>query len=143
MRKNYIIYLLKRKHEVLEDQKRNVDPERRLFIHRTENMELNENCWNRFQNNRRICVIGALLQEQARKFASKLKNDSHMASNGSLESFRKRHNILFRLISGQRGNVNTDPVSHWNEKPKLSCNGYMDFKHFNIDKSTVFLKRYT
>lgn len=110
--------------------KSNVDPEEKRTGHTTGNRELTEVCWKWFQDNRRICVIRPLLQKQARKFASQLNNDSIRDSNRWLESFRKRHNIYFGLISGWSGDVNTDPVRHWKEKPKLICKGYMNLKHF-------------
>ena len=43
--------------------------------------------------NRRICVSISLLQEQTRKIAFSLNNGTFKASNGWLESLRKRHNI--------------------------------------------------
>lgn len=119
--KTQINNVLKRKNEVLEDLECNVDLERKRRRHITGNEEINELCWKWFQDatKRRMCVTGSLLQEQARKFSSQLKNDSFKASNGWLESFRKRHNISFGLMSGERGDVNTDTVNDWKEKLKL------------------------
>lgn len=136
---------LKRKNEVLEDLECNVDPERKRRRHITGNEEINELCWKWFQDatKRRMCVTGPLLQEQARKFSSQLKNDSFKASNGWLESFRKRHNISFGLMSGERGDVNTDTVNDWREKLKLICKGYEPQNIFNMDETGLFFRETT
>lgn len=135
--KTQINNVLKRKNEVLEERKR-----RR---HITGNEEINELCWKWFQDatKRRMCVTGPLLQEQARKFSSQLKNDSFKASNGWLESFRKRHNISFGLMSGERGDVNTDTVKDWREKLKLICKGYEPQNIFNMDETGLFFRETT
>lgn len=138
--KTQINNVLKRKNEVLEDLECNVDPERKRRRHITGNEEINELCWKWFQDatKRRICVTGPLLQKQARKFSSQLKNDSFKASNGWLESFRKIHNISFGLMSGERGDVNTDTVNDWKEKLKLICKGYEPENIFNMDETGLF-----
>lgn len=141
--KTQIINVLKRKREALEDLECNVDPGRKRRRHITGNEEINELCWKWFQDatKRRICVTGPLLQEQARKFSSQLNNDSFKASNGWLESYRKRHNISFGLMSGERGDVNTDTVNDWKEKLKLICKGYEPKNIFNIDETGLFSEK--
>ena len=47
-----------------------------------------------------------MIQERALKFASDLNVESFKASNGWLESFKKRHNIIFGTMCGERGDVN-------------------------------------
>lgn len=143
--KTQINNVLKRKREVLEDLECNVDPERKRRRHITGNEEINELCWKWFQDatKRRICVTGPLLQEQARKFSTQLNNDSFTASNGWLESFRKRHNISFGLMSGERGDVNTDTVNDWKEKLKLICKGYEPKNIFNMDETGLFFRETT
>ena len=39
--------------------------------------------------------------------------DKFKASNGWLESFRKRHNILFRTLSGESAQLDKDIVDNW------------------------------
>lgn len=129
--------------EIFKCGKTQVDPERKRRRHITGNEEINELCWKWFQDatKRRICVTGPLLQEQARKFSTQLNNDSFKASNGWLEFFRKRHNISFGLMSGERGDVNTDTVNDWKEKLKLICKGYEPKNIFNMDETGLFFQR--
>jgi hypothetical protein len=57
-----------------------------------------------------------LIQEQALKFVKDLGVDQFKASNGWLQSFLKRHNIVFRTLSGESGDVNVTIVSEWKSK---------------------------
>ena len=56
---------------------------------------------------------GPLIQEQALKFAKDLGVDQLKASNGWLQPFLKRHNIVFCTMSGESGDVNVTIVSEW------------------------------
>jgi transposase-like protein len=56
----------------------------------------------------RITVSGPMVQEKALMVAGHLGNEEFKASNGWLECFRKRHNIKFKLESGESADM--DPV---------------------------------
>ena len=77
------------------------------------NEDINQLCWDWFQEatSRRINISGPLIQEQALKFTKDLEVDQFKASNGWLQSFLKRHNIVFRTMSGESGDVNITIVS--------------------------------
>jgi hypothetical protein len=58
-----------------------------------------------------------LIQELALKFAKDLGVDQFKGlQNGWLQSFLKRHNIVFRTMSGESGDVNVTIVSEWKSK---------------------------
>ena len=97
----------KRKAEIREDYENNISSDRKRKRHKTGNEEINELCWTWFQDavQRRINVTGPLLKEMALKFSADLKIDNFKASNGWLDCFIKRHNIVFGKMSGERGDV--------------------------------------
>ena len=100
--------VLKRKADILTDYENNTGPEHKRQRRPTGNGDINVLVWEWFQDAtpRRINVSGPLIQERALKFASDLNVESFKASNGWLESFKKRHNIIFGTMCGERGDVN-------------------------------------
>ena len=139
--KTQITQIAKRKAEILEDIENNVDGERKRKRHKTGNEEINDLCWNWFQEarTRNINITGPLLKEKALKFAVDLDIDTFKASNGWLSSFVKRHNIVFGKMSGERGDVDDSVVSDWFTKLPDQCAGYEPKDIFNMDETGLFL----
>ena len=55
---------------------------------------------------RMLPVSGPMIKEKALKFANDLGYSDFKASNGWLNSFQKRNNIVFKTQTGERGEVN-------------------------------------
>lgn len=68
--------------------------------------------WISDNNNRRIGLPGPLIQEKAHKLASELGISDFKASNRWLDTFRKRTNIEYKTVSGERGDVNQTIVNN-------------------------------
>ena len=104
--------ILKRKAEVLADYDNNQPSDRKRQIKLTGNEDINTLVWKWFQDAtaRRINVSGPLIKEKALKFAEDLGIASLKASNGWLDSFRHRHNIVAGTLSGERGDVSDTAV---------------------------------
>ena len=102
--------IIKRKADLLleYDQNNSLDCKRKL--QKTGNEDVNIICWEWFQTARaqNIPLSGPMLQEKALSYAKELGNAEFKASNGWLESFRKRHNIAFNVISGEAADVSSE-----------------------------------
>lgn len=143
--KTQIQSVMKRKPEVLADYDNNVSLERKRKIRKTGNEDVNKLCWEWFQDAiaRRFIVTGPLLKEKALKFAQDLENDEFKASNGWLESFRRRHNITFGAMSGESGDVDDTVVSDWKTKLPSILKDYEPCDIFNMDETGLFFKATT
>ncbi|XP_019636442.1 PREDICTED: tigger transposable element-derived protein 4-like [Branchiostoma belcheri] len=122
--KTQIEGILKRKREILEDFESNTPLDRkRLKV--TGNEELNMLVWEWFKDAkaRRLPVSGPMLQVKALQFAKDLGKSEFKASNGWLESFRKRHNVAFGTMSGERGDVPAQVAGSWKERLPSLCEG--------------------
>ena len=118
--------ILKRKAEVLANYDNNQPSDRKRQRKLTGNEDINTLVWKWFQDAtaRRINVSGPLIKEKALKFAEDLGIASFKASNGWLDSFRHRHNIVAGTLSGERGDVSDTAVEDWKSKLPVVCDGY-------------------
>ena len=97
--------------------------------------------WYCFVRERNIPVSGLLLKEEALQIAKAIDpNTSFKASNGWLESFKKRHNIKQMTVSGECGNVSEESVAGWNERAKVLLSGYRKEDVWNTDETGCFYR---
>ena len=71
--------------------------------------------WYCLARERLVPVSGPMLQAEALLPAKELGNNSFKASNGWLQSFKQRHNIVQLVVSGESGDVREDTVEAWME----------------------------
>jgi hypothetical protein len=64
-----------------------------------------------------IHISGPIVQSEALAVAKSLGNDQFKASTGWLDSFKKRHNIVWNGVCGESKDVDESVVSEY--KPKL------------------------
>ncbi|XP_033730203.1 tigger transposable element-derived protein 4-like [Pecten maximus] len=140
--KTQIDRILKRKSENLADLEDNVAPERKRQRRPTGNEEINNLVWEFFKDasSRRVNLSGPLLKQKALDFASDFGNTTFKASNGWLDSFKSRHNIVFGTMSGERGDVDNSVVDNWRAKLPIICDGYSDNDIFNMDETGLFYR---
>jgi hypothetical protein len=69
--------------------------------------------WFLSARSRNIPVSGPLLQAKALKVAAAIQFEDFKASSGWLNSFRKRHGINFRTLSGESASMDTEKVYNW------------------------------
>ena len=121
----------------MEDFDNNASDERKRKMRKTGNEEVNQLCWEWFKDatSRQIPVSGPILQTKAMEFASSLGVESFKVTNGWLESFRKRHNIKFKLFVGESADVDTSVVAEWMTKVRSIRAGYSDCDIYNLDET--------
>ena len=71
-----------------------------------------------------VPVSGPMLQEEACIVAEKMGHHQFKASNGWLDSFKKRHNIRQFTVSGEAADVSDETVEGWHKKLKSIMAGY-------------------
>ena len=84
-------------------QNENLPGDRCRKFRKTENDEINKLTWEWFREARsmNLPISGPLLQETAKEFAKKSGREDFAASSGWLDSFKKRHQIVFKTLSGE------------------------------------------
>ena len=121
----------------MEEYRVNAHSHSRCIRINPDNDEINELTWRWLQDatTRHVQVSGWLIQRQALKFAADLKIDSFHASNGWLQSFLKRKNIVSGSVNGESDDVDVTVVSDWKSKPVKICDGYEPRDIFNMDET--------
>jgi hypothetical protein len=95
-------------------------------LKKTGNEDINEIVWDWFVSARakKFSVSGPMLQQKAKEVADTLGKTDFKASNGWLESFRKRHSVVFSSVCGESADVCEETVAEWSEKLCALMDGY-------------------
>ena len=83
-------------------------------------------------------LSGPRVQEQANQFVEKLGKENSKASNGWVESFKKRHNVVWNSISREQNDVNMTIVGECKEKIEYVVKDYKPEDMFNCDELVFF-----
>lgn len=97
--------------------------------------------WFRNARSSNIPISGPILQGKARELSKKLNIEDFHASDGWLDRFKRRHDINFRVISGESANVTSAQTDQWSTitLPKL-LKDYAPRDIFNADETGLFFK---
>ncbi len=135
--------LKKQKDEVMAKYNACANPAAKRHCKTTGHDKLNETVWEWFQDltSRNYVLSGPLIQQRAREFAEAMNIHDFKASNGWLDRFVKRHNIVYRTRSGERGDVDQETVDAWRERLPGLLAGYETKDVFNMDESGLFFKQ--
>lgn len=96
--------------------------------------------WLKQCRDKKITIGGPILQEKAQQFAVELGHEKFRASNGWLQNFKKRNEIVFRKICGESGSVNETVCDDWKDKLAELTAGYDPEDIFNADETGLFYK---
>ena len=82
-----------------------------------------------------------MLQAAAAENASSLQIEKFAVSNGWLETFRRRKNVIFRALCGESANVDTKAANDWKRPLSAVVEGYAVEHQFNADETAVFYRQ--
>ena len=87
---------------------------------------------------RKIPVSGHVMKEKAEKFAAALDIEDFHCSNGWIDRFKHCHNLKFKTIIGEKGDMNIKTTSNWlrDVYPAL-------VEKYNADKTGLFYQTST
>ena len=115
--KTQIYYIIKRRSEIKEMWRKGTRADL-MKKRRCDNEEVNNLVWEWFVDakSQNLPVSGPLIQSQAKIIAEKLGNYTFKASNGWLESFRKRNNIVGSEVRDELKGINQECIDEWKKK---------------------------
>ena len=142
--KSQIQEIFKRRDEIMADwQSENVNPDRKRKARKTANDEINSMClkWYNEAVASGYQVSGPALQQKALELAVQLGIPSFKASNGWLESFRKRYNLVtagqvHKGNSGEKKNKDTTE-NKCTEKSVFDESVFLGGNSLNFDDSYI------
>lgn len=141
--KTQIQNILKDKAKYEQAYKMNdINIDKKKIAYKTGNESVNKLVWKWFcyARSQNYVISGPILKAQALEFAKQEGNLTFKASNGWLDSFLKRHKIVFGKTSGERGEVDKNVVENWLEQLESICEGYQSRDIFNLDESGLVFK---
>lgn len=97
--------------------------------------------WFNNQRARNLSISGPILKGYALKIAEEKGLEDFAASDGWLESWKKRHGVVFKTVAGESASVNMDAVDNWLRDvwPSISA-GYEPRDIYNTDETGLFYR---
>uniref|UniRef100_UPI00358F8A17 tigger transposable element-derived protein 4-like n=1 Tax=Myxine glutinosa TaxID=7769 RepID=UPI00358F8A17 len=88
--------------------------------------ELNSLVWEWYQAARaqNIHISGRMVQAKAMLFSRQMNINDFCASNGWLTTWQARHNVRFKMLSGQPADVKQESPDDWSEWMLAQCEGF-------------------
>lgn len=81
-----------------------------------------------------------MLKEQARTYAAHYGDVNFQASNGWLDSFKKRNSMVFNVMCGEARDVDQKTVDEWHAKIPEIIAGYSKENIANCDETALFYR---
>ncbi|KAL4493006.1 hypothetical protein ABPG72_020785 [Tetrahymena utriculariae] len=135
--------IMKREDEYKEQLISTSFPDNRLRkISKTNNEDINLMVWEWFSQaiELNIPISGPIIQQTALNFATKLGKKEFQASNGWLECFKKRHDIVCKVINGESLSADLVSATNFKEQIKEKCKNYHSSDIFNVDETSLFFR---
>ncbi|CAI6370038.1 unnamed protein product [Macrosiphum euphorbiae] len=141
--KTQVAEVLKNKEDILRRYNENSTNEKSRRFQRNGPGELIDKIvleWFNRVRNKNVPVSGPIIQAKALEVAREIECDDFKASNGWLESFKVRHNIVFKSICGESASTNLTIVNEWKSKISEIVTGYEPQNIFNADETGLFYR---
>ncbi|GBO11469.1 Tigger transposable element-derived protein 6 [Araneus ventricosus] len=88
-----------------------------------------------------VPISGLFIIEKALQFAKTLGYDEFRGSNGWLEKFKRRHEIMAQVISSESKDVDDNDSEYWiMETPSKIKKNYKPENIFNADETALFFQ---
>ena len=96
--------------------------------------------WFKSARSKNIHISGPLMKEKALEIAAQIGISDFNASNGWLDRFRVRNNIVFRSTSGEAGYVSDVTCKDWIDRLPSIIEGYDMKDIYNMDETGLFFR---
>ncbi|XP_008182612.1 tigger transposable element-derived protein 4-like [Acyrthosiphon pisum] len=88
-----------------------------------------------------IPLNGTILLEKSKRICTTTRTHYNFkASSGWLTNWKKRHDVVFRTVCGEKASVDTHCCSNWIKNLPDVLTGYSSNDIFNVDETGLFFK---
>lgn len=94
--------------------------------------------WFNIVRAKKIAISGPMIKEKALQLAEKHNLKDFSASNGWIDRFKKRYDIVQKKVCGEKADVNENVVKDWEEKLLSLIEGYSPSNIYNADETGLF-----
>jgi len=94
--------------------------------------------WFHQNRHNNVPISGPILKEKATQFAKELEHPEFKASEGWLEKFKSRNNIVFRKLCGESASVSETVCDEWKKSLNTIIEGYDPKDLFNCDETGLY-----
>ncbi|XP_042912235.1 tigger transposable element-derived protein 4-like [Parasteatoda tepidariorum] len=96
--------------------------------------------WFRCARTKNVPLTGISVKENAIQIAESLCVEDFRASNGWLNKFCNRNNIVFKTLRCESANVDKDLCQDWKSRLPIILAGYEDRDVYNLDETGLFFR---
>lgn len=139
---NTLSTILKNRGEILKKAEDGACNERKRFKTCTyEDIDAAVLEWMKMVRDKNLAISGPLIREKALFFAESLGYQNFVASVGWLDKFKRRHNIMQKVMCGESADVSDQDCENWRQNvlPGLLAS-YREEDIFNADETGLFFK---
>ncbi|XP_042911244.1 tigger transposable element-derived protein 6 [Parasteatoda tepidariorum] len=94
--------------------------------------------WFKEARDSNVPVNGTILREKAQEIADRLGLKDFTASNAWIDRMKKRHNLVYRSLSGESSSVDAATIEEWKKNLPNLTKGYKPKDVFNADETGLF-----
>ncbi|XP_056649105.1 tigger transposable element-derived protein 4-like [Diorhabda sublineata] len=136
--KSTLCRIIQSKHKIESQCSEGQGKLKRVRLSEYPELELCLLTWVKQLRNKNVPVSGPMIKEKAQDFARRLDIHNFCSSNGWMEGFNKRNDIVFKAICGESNAVDVNKCSQWIEDLPLLLRNYSADDILNADETGLF-----